>query len=160
MEEQLLQLLADTFSADETTRKNAEAHLLQIQSNDAFPTSLATIASHTNVPPNVRQAALLLLKTFVQSSWSGLDEGINPTIPISEPNKERLRTQLLEIAIGSGEVDDRKVKGAARYAGAVFLRVCKLIIAQLRGKQDCQCRFPGTMAQFITYSTSHHSYCK
>lgn len=113
LEEQLLQLLSDTLSTDEAVRTTAESHLLQIQTNDAFPTSLATIASHTTVPPNVRQAALLLLKTAVQSSWAGLDEGIASTFPISEPNKERLRAQLLAIAIGHGDVDDRKVKSAA-----------------------------------------------
>lgn len=132
LEEQLLQLLQDTLSTDTSTRKNAEAHLEQIQTNDSFPTSLATIASHTNVPSDVRQSALLLLKTFIQSSWSGLDEGTSP-IPISESNKEHLRTQLLEIAIGTGDADDRKVKAAARYIILLWcLEFWELIMSQLR----------------------------
>lgn len=113
LQEQLLQLLQDTLSTDQEVRKTAESHLLQIQTNDGFPTSLASIASHTTVPPDVRQAALLVLKTTVQSSWAGLDEGLAPRYPISEANKELLRTQLLEIAIGNGDVDDRKVQSVA-----------------------------------------------
>jgi len=117
LEEQLLRLLQDTLSPNTDTRTNAEAHLLQIQTDVSFPTSLATIASQSNLPSDIRQASLLLLKTFVQSSWAELDEATSPPIPISEENKERLRTQLLEIAIGNGEQDDRKVKAAARYFG-------------------------------------------
>ena len=111
MEEQLLQILADTQVADESRRKHAEALLLQVQSNEAFPTSLAAIASHTSVEPNIRQSALLVLKTFVESTWSGGEESV---ITISDDNKEQLRTQLLQLAIGTGPEDDRKVKSAAR----------------------------------------------
>lgn len=125
MEETLLRLLPDTLSADASTRRSAEAHLLQITTVDTFPTSIATIAAHPGTPAHIRQAALLLLKTFVQSNWAGLEEATYSPIPISEENKELLKTKLLEIAIGNGEQDDRKVKAAARYS-APYTRLATL----------------------------------
>ena len=124
MEEQLLQLLADTQSSNEGPRTQAEAHLLQLQSNEAFPTSLATIASHESVSPNIRQSALLLLRTFVENTWaSGNDElSDGPLILIPDATKEQLRMQMLDLAIGKGVEDDRKVKSAARYVESPYCR--------------------------------------
>jgi hypothetical protein len=115
MEEQLLQLLTDTQSAEEAPRKQAEAHLLQLQTDKQFPISLATIASHASVGPNIRQSALLLLRTFVEGVWGGDELADPPVTIIQEANKEVLRRMILDLAIGSGEGDDRKVKSAARY---------------------------------------------
>lgn len=110
MEDQLLSLLADTHLSAEAPRKQAEQHLEQVKTNPAFPGSLAAIATHTSVSPQIRQSALLLLRTFVDRNWSGeSDEG--PTVPIDEQVKETLRVQMLELAT-SGETD-RKVKSAA-----------------------------------------------
>ncbi len=111
MENQLLQLLADTQSSAQAPRQQAEAHLQQLQSNDAFPTSLAAIASHTSVSSSIRQSALSVLRRFVEKNWTGQDEE-GPTINIPDQSKEQLRTQLLELATSNEE--DRKVKSAAR----------------------------------------------
>lgn len=113
MEDQLLQLLADTQQSAEGPRKQAELHLRQAQSQPAFPTSLAAIASHGSVTPEIRQSALLLLRTFVEKNWSGSDEDGNETILIPDATKEHLRAQLLELATSND--DNRKVKSAARY---------------------------------------------
>lgn len=114
MEDQLLQLLADTQSSVEGPRKQAELHLLQLQNNETFPTSLAAIASHQSVTTGIRQAALSILRRFVEKNWSGQDDDTEgPMIPIAESSKEQLRTQLLELATSTE--DDRKVKSGARY---------------------------------------------
>ena len=111
MEDQLLQLLSDTQLPAEGPRKQAELHLQQAQSNPAFPGSLSAIASHASVSPEIRQSALLLLRTFVEKNWSGAsDDG--PAVPIDNAVKEQLRLQMLELAT-SGDAD-RKIKGAAR----------------------------------------------
>lgn len=112
MEDQLLQLLADTQSAAEGPRKQAELHLQQLRSNEAFPTSLAAIASHASVSTNLRQSALLVLRGFVEKNWEGLAEG-GPLVHISDASKETLKNQLLELAVTSGD-EDRKVRHAAR----------------------------------------------
>lgn len=113
MEDQLLQLLADTQLSAEGPRKQAELHLRQAQTQPAFPTSLAAIASHGSVTPEIRQSSLLLLRTFIEKNWSGQDEDGNGTIPIPDATKEQLKVQLLELATSND--DNRKVKSAARY---------------------------------------------
>lgn len=112
MEDQLLQMLADTQLPAEGPRKQAELNLKQqAATNPAYSTSLAKIASHTSVSPEIRQSALLLLRTFVEKNWSGeSDEG--PVVQIDEQTKGVLRQQLLELAT-SGNAD-RKIKSAAR----------------------------------------------
>lgn len=119
MEDQLVQLLSDTQSAAEGPRKQAELHLLQLQSNEAFPTSLAAISSHRSVATGIRQSALSVLRRFVEKNWSGQndDDSAGPMIPISDASKEKLRTQLLELATSTE--DDRKVKSSARYVVAI-----------------------------------------
>lgn len=112
MEDQLLSLLADTQLSAEAPRKQAEQHLDQAKTNPAFPGSLAAIASHSSVSPQIRQSALLLLRTFVERNWSGeSDDG--PVVQIDEQVKEALRGQMLELAT-SGDAD-RKIKSAASY---------------------------------------------
>lgn len=112
MEDQLLQLLSDTQLPAEAPRKQAELHLAQAQSNPAFPGSLSAIASHASVSPEIRQSALLVLRTFVEKNWSGQSED-GPAVPIGDAVKEQLRVQMLELAT-SGDAD-RKIKSAARY---------------------------------------------
>jgi hypothetical protein len=112
MEDQLLQLLADTQLPAEGPRKQAEEHLKHAQSNPAFPGSLAAIATHSSVSPEIRQAALLILRTFVEKNWSGENED-GVVVPINDQTKEQLRVQMLELAT-SGDAD-RKIKSAARF---------------------------------------------
>lgn len=119
MEDQLLQLLSDTHLPAEGPRKQAEQLLHQAQSNPAFPASLAAIASHASVAPEIRQSALFVLRRFVERNWSGESEGGDgdgdgdgPALPIADAVKEQLRVQMLELAT-SGEAD-RKIKSAAR----------------------------------------------
>ncbi|PBP23520.1 importin-beta domain-containing protein [Diplocarpon rosae] len=112
MEDQLLSLLADTQLSAEGPRKQAEQLLEQAKTNPAFPGSLAAIASHASVSPQIRQSALLLLRTFVERNWSGeSDDG--PVVLIDDQVKEALRQQMLELAT-SGDAD-RKIKSAASY---------------------------------------------
>lgn len=111
MESQLLQLLADTQSDAQAPRQHAEALLQQLQTNEAFPTSLAAIASHNSVSSSIRQSALSVLRRYVEKNWTGQDED-GPTINIPDRSKEQLRNQLLELA--TSNEDDRKVKSAAR----------------------------------------------
>ncbi len=111
MDDTLLQLLADTQSPAQGPRKQAEAHLEQAHSNPAFPGSLADIACHSSASDQVRQSALLLLRTWVDKNWSGENEEGNAVF-ISDEVKERLRGQMLELAI-RGDAD-RKIKTLAR----------------------------------------------
>jgi importin-9 len=112
MEDQLLQLLSDTHSTAEGPRKAAELHLQTATTNPAFPSSLAAIASHASVTPEIRQSALLVLRTFVERNWSGESEDGGQVVQIDEGIKEGLRGSLLELAT-SGDAD-RKIRSAAR----------------------------------------------
>ncbi len=113
MEQQLLQLLTDTQSPTEGIRKHAESQLEQLYTNEAFPISLASIASHSSVPLNLRQAALLVLKTFVLAAWSPQHEEFKGRVLVNDANKEQLRNILLELATSGG--NDRKVQSSASY---------------------------------------------
>jgi hypothetical protein len=112
MEDQLLGLLADTLSSAAAPRKQAEEQLKQATVQPAFPGSLAAIACHGDVAVEIRQSALLSLRTFVEKNWSGHDEN-GPTIMIEEGVKEQLRTSMLELA--TSQEADRKVTVAASY---------------------------------------------
>ena len=111
MEQQLVQLLTATQSRDEVTRNNAERQLKQQYNNPDFPLALITVGSHNEVPLDVRQAALLYLKTFVLACWSPNSEEFNGQLYSDEGKKIQIRQSLLDLAL-SGR-DERKIKSAA-----------------------------------------------
>ncbi|KAF1996866.1 ARM repeat-containing protein [Amniculicola lignicola CBS 123094] len=113
MEEQLVQLLAATQSASETPRKHAEQQLQAFQGHHEFPIGLVNIATHENVPLNIRQAALLYLKTLVLAGWSSQLEEFRGQVLVSDENKVRIRQTLLDLAIS--DQLDRKIKSTASY---------------------------------------------
>ncbi|PGH10878.1 hypothetical protein AJ79_05238 [Helicocarpus griseus UAMH5409] len=114
MEQQLLQLLADTQSPAPTTRNSAEVQLLTLYTNEAFAPSLAAIASHKSIPTNLRQSALLVLRTFVLAAWSPHLEEFKGQVLVSDANKAHLRRILLELAT-TADAGERKVKASASY---------------------------------------------
>ncbi|KAI9893176.1 MAG: hypothetical protein M1814_000724 [Vezdaea aestivalis] len=113
MEQQVLAILADSQSAVEGPRKQAESQLTQLYTNEAFPISLCAIGSHTSVPLGLRQAALIVLKKFILSSWSTQFSEFQGHVLVNPENKERLRSQLLELSTASNT--DRKVKNVASF---------------------------------------------
>lgn len=112
LEDTLLHFLSDTHSSSEAPRKAAEANLKAAQSSPAFPGSLAAIASHGSVSSDIRQSALLVLRTFVDKNWSGYSDDGEPVIQIEDNVREGLRASMLELATGADV--DRKVRSAAR----------------------------------------------
>jgi hypothetical protein len=70
MEDQLVQLLSATQTAQEGPRKHAEQQLLSYYGHQELPLGLVSIACHDNVPLNIRQAALLYMKQLVLAGWS------------------------------------------------------------------------------------------
>jgi importin-9 len=114
MEEEIVRLLSDTQTPAEGPRKQAEAQLRALFSNEAFASSLCTVASHDSVPLNIRQAALIELKNFVVAGWSPqLGDDFGGQVLLSDENKARVRSMTLELA--TSDVVDRKVKTAASY---------------------------------------------
>jgi hypothetical protein len=114
MEQELLQVLADTQSPAADTRKTAELRLLHLYSSDTFPLSLATIASHEPVPVNLRQSALSVLRAFIAAAWSPSLDEFKGQVLVSDANKATLRRTLLELATVTET--ERKVKASASYA--------------------------------------------
>lgn len=113
MEEQLAQLLAATHSPSEGPRNQAEQQLLSLYGHPEFPVGLVAIASHDSVPLNIRQAALLYLKTFVLAGWSPQFDEFKGQVLVSDETKARIRDALLNLS--TSEQSDRKVKTAASY---------------------------------------------
>lgn len=92
-----------------------QADAIPSRSLAAFPISLCSIASHTSVPFNLRQSALLYLKTLVLSAWSPSLDNYKGEVTIDENVKPQIRDALLKIATSEDATDDRKVKAAASY---------------------------------------------
>lgn len=120
MEDQLAQLLANTQLAQEEPRAHAELELKHAQSNPAFPILLANIAAHNSFSIEIRQAALLYLRRFIEHNWSedsdnldDNDDNTGPYIPVPDSTKDQLRHKLLDLALS--DESDRKVKAAVRY---------------------------------------------
>ncbi|KAF4549204.1 Importin-beta N-terminal domain-containing protein 1 [Elsinoe fawcettii] len=111
MERQLAQLLAETQSAQETPRKHAELQLKQLYAHEQFPIALAALAVHDDVPINIQQSALLVLKKYVETCWSPNLDDFEGQLRINDENKAKLRQQLFDIA--TSDARERKIKSAA-----------------------------------------------
>ncbi|KAK4618173.1 Importin subunit beta-5 [Fulvia fulva] len=111
MEEQLVRLLTETTSAQEGTRKSAESQLKEQYGNPDFPIGLVSVGAHNDVALDVRQAALLYLKTFVLATWSPQFDEFQGQLYADDGKKTQIRQRLLELAV-SGR-DERKIKSAA-----------------------------------------------
>ncbi|KAI9679369.1 MAG: hypothetical protein M1817_005391 [Caeruleum heppii] len=106
MEEQLLEILNQTQSSADAPRKQAERRLQELYTNEA---------SHKSVPTNLRQSAILVLKTFVQSTWSTSFDEFKRDVPLSDATRTQVRETILSVATSNDEGDERKVKAAASY---------------------------------------------
>jgi hypothetical protein len=111
MEDQLVQLLSATQTAQDAPRKQAEQQLQSLYTHQDFPIALVDIARHDSVPLNIRQAALLYLKQVVLAGWSDNLEEFKGTFIIADPVKDKVRTLLLDLA--TTDQLDRKLKSAA-----------------------------------------------
>lgn len=119
MEKQIVDLLVTVQSAAAEPRKAAEQQLHSLWNHPDYAPGLVTIASHEDVPLEIRQAALLTLKQFVTSYWSSsFDEfkGQSGDTLVPEEVKARIREPLLQLAISDGV--DRRIKAAASYAAS------------------------------------------
>lgn len=114
MEEQLIQILAQTQSPVEEPRRQAEQHLQSLYTNEGFPLALASIAAHDSVNSPIRQAALLSLKQYVAQTWSPEFEDTYQAPSVLSPDARRqLRQTLLEIA--TSDSIERRIQNAAGY---------------------------------------------
>ena len=113
MEDQLAGLLPSTLSPDTSTRQKAEDDLQQLWTQDSFPLALVSIASHNSIQLEIRQAALLNLKSYVLATWSSSLEEFKGHVFLGDDSKSRLRSSLLELST-SGAVP-RKIQNAASY---------------------------------------------
>ena len=111
MEDQLVQLLSATQTAQEGPRKHAEQQLLSLYGHQELPLGLVGIACHESVPLNIRQAALLSLKNFVLAGWSNSFAEFKGQVLVTDENKAQIRQRLLELVIT--DQLDRKLKAAA-----------------------------------------------
>ncbi|KAK7403980.1 hypothetical protein QQX98_010261 [Neonectria punicea] len=114
MEDQLVQLLANTQLPDQAPRQQAEIELKHACANPAFPLSLANVAAHTSIDTAIRQSALTNLRLFIEKNWSTEDPDGEPQIPIADEVRGQLKQTLLDLSLSPEE--DRKVKISASYA--------------------------------------------
>lgn len=106
-----MRLLTDTQSSQESPRRNAEWQLKQQYANSDFPVALVSIGSHSDLPIDVRQAALLYLKIWASACWSPQFDEFDGQLYVDEGMKAQIRQSLLDITV-SGR-DERKIKSAA-----------------------------------------------
>lgn len=106
-----MQLLLATQANEEDRRKYAEQQLLSLYGHQELPLGLVKLASHDAVPLNIRQAALLYLKSLVLAGWSDSLDEFKGQILVTDESKAILRQSLLSLA--TTDQLDRKLKGAA-----------------------------------------------
>jgi len=113
MEQQVLDLLAATLDPSGPIRIDAERRLEQLYTNDAFPMSLISIASHKSIELQHRQAALLYFRKVVLKTWSpSIDDFEGPNV-MSDAIKEQVRQSIFSIATAGDE--EKKVTAVASY---------------------------------------------
>ena len=113
MEQQVLDLLASTLDPSDPIRKDAERRLELLYSNDAFPISLLSIASHKSISLEHRQAALISLRKQVLKTWSPSIEEYEGPEQINDATKDQIRQAILSIATAADE--QKKIINAASY---------------------------------------------
>ena len=113
MEQQVLDLLVATLDSSAPNRTNAERELEQLYTNDAFPLSLLSVASHQSVQLDHRQAALLSLKKLVLKTWSPSIDEFEGGHQLSDAVKDQVRDPVLSIATATHE--HKKIVNAASY---------------------------------------------
>jgi hypothetical protein len=111
MEDELVQVLANTQSPNQPVRHQAEISLNHAKTNPAFPISLANIAAHEPIDVSIRQAALTTLRQFVEKNWNPDALDTEPSVPIPDDAREQLRQVLLGLSLNQ---ENRKVKNGAR----------------------------------------------
>jgi hypothetical protein len=111
MEQQLVRLLTETQSSQEGPRKNAEWQLKQQYGNPDFPVGLVTLSQHSSIPIEIRQSALLYLKTFVLACWSPQFDEFSGQLFADDAKKAQVRQGLLDLTLSGRE--ERKIKSAA-----------------------------------------------
>ena len=142
MEDELVHLLGQTQSSIDNTRRQAELRLQQLQHNEAYPLALASVATHDNLPVDIRQAALLSLRTFILGNWSSQFEEYKGQVTLSDDTKSSLRQALLQLATNGRE--DRKVETAASFV------VSKIASA------DYPSEWPGMLETINNFSAVSH----
>jgi importin-9 len=124
MDEELVQVLANTLSSDQQVRQQAELALNHARTNAAFPISLANVAAQEAVDIPVRQGALTNLRIFIEKNWNPADAQDEPTIPISQETRDEIKRILVRITLS--QEDKKKIKILARLG--------------LTARLECACR--------------------
>ena len=113
MDQQVLDLLVSTLDPSAPIRTDAERQLEELYTNDGFPISLISVASHRAVPQEHRQAALLSLKKLVLKTWSPSLDEYGGSHTMGDAVKDQVRQSILTIATGADE--QKKIINAASY---------------------------------------------
>ncbi|KAH0605511.1 uncharacterized protein H6S33_004733 [Morchella sextelata] len=110
MEQEILRLLGELQSTAEGPRRNAETQITALYANDALPVALMNIASAQQLDMTARQAALLILKRYVQHCWSPSFEEFKGQL-VRDDVKAQMRVALLGLVTD----EQRKIRAAASY---------------------------------------------
>lgn len=129
--DRVLRLLGELQSPAESPRRNAETQITALYSNDgllksnspvvalgadcefacaAFPVALMNIASAKQLDMTARQAALLILKRYVQHCWSPSFEEFKGQVV-----RDEVKVQMRGALLGLVTDDQRKIRAAASY---------------------------------------------
>ncbi|KAI2636081.1 armadillo-type protein [Xylaria nigripes] len=119
MEDQLIQILANTQLSADGPRRQAELDLKHAQTNPAFILSLTNVARHASVSVEIRLAALSTLRWFVESNWAG-DSDDGSYFPLDETLQGQIRPLILDLALNFD--GDRRIKtGASIVVGKIAM---------------------------------------
>ncbi|OAP57366.1 hypothetical protein AYL99_08104 [Fonsecaea erecta] len=118
MEQQVLQLLQATTRPDTAVIRDAEQNLLRLYPQVEFPFALLTIASHGDIEPSSRKAALTALKNYVSTTWSPqFDETFTGNVYLNDEAKSSVRDRVFAICTLAGEQAPKDASIQALAAG-------------------------------------------
>ncbi|KAH0842884.1 hypothetical protein AYO21_09621 [Fonsecaea monophora] len=118
MEQQVLHLLQATTRPDTSVIRDAEQGLLRLYPQAEFPFALLTIASHNDVEPSSRKAALTALKNYVSATWSPqFDETFAGNVYLNDEAKSSVRDRVFAICTLAGEEAPKDASIQALAAG-------------------------------------------
>jgi len=138
MEQQVLELVAGSQSANQGTRQAAELQLKGLYTNESFPSALVNVGAHNEVTTADRVAALIMLKIFIGKCWSPLLDEYEGTVLVNYDLKNEIRNRLLAIAFDSS-ADNKIVTQTAviitKIAKADFPEAWPTLLESLLGRE-------------------------
>ncbi|KAL6077585.1 Exportin-2 [Balamuthia mandrillaris] len=91
-------VLAQTFSEQQASRKEAESHLKQVESSPGFLILLLKLLGTEGIDNSVKVAASIYFKNVVKNNWQRI-EGHQPDVVITSEDRTQIKTVIVDLML-------------------------------------------------------------